>query len=73
MGAIIGYASFDLIDLAGIKNLLDKPDTTSWPSHLMIAEPWGLYLSRINYPKTGKCRLNSSYLVFGFDSLILTR
>lgn len=52
MGVIISYASFGSLRLDEVQSMLDKPDSKSWPSQLYIAEPWGLYLSRMNYDKS---------------------
>lgn len=54
VGAIVSYATYNSIQLSDIKQLLDKPNSYNWLSNMIIAEPWGLYLSRINYDKAGK-------------------
>lgn len=47
MGTILGYASFQNIELSEIEKLLTKPSSMSWTSRFHVAEPWGLYLSRL--------------------------
>lgn len=52
MGVIICYAAYGSIRLDEIQSLLDIPDAAKWPEKLYIAEPWGLYLSRMKYDKS---------------------
>lgn len=47
MGAVISYAAYDSVDLNHIKRLFDEPSPLSWTGKLLVAEPWGLFLSRI--------------------------
>lgn len=52
VGSIISYACFDRATMDDIKWLLDNPATSNWNSNIMMAEPFGLYLSKINYDKS---------------------
>lgn len=54
VGAIVSYACYDLVSLKLIKDLLDKPARNNWENGIQLAEPWGLYLSRINFKREGK-------------------
>lgn len=49
MGSILGYACFQDIKLEEIEKLLTKPGSMSWTSQFRVAEPWGLYLSKIHF------------------------
>lgn len=60
MGAIITYASFGRGGLDSIQELIDKPNAKYWPPFFLIAEPWGLYLSRMNYNKSCEYKFTPS-------------
>lgn len=49
MGTIICHASYQTIKLSDIEHLLKRPASDSWSSHFIVAEPWGLYLSRLHF------------------------
>lgn len=50
MGALITYASYGRTTLDTLKTLLDKSDQ-GWKHDIIIAEPYGLFLRRLNYNK----------------------
>lgn len=52
VGALVTYATYRKIELNHIQHLLDHPCTKSWSPKILIAEPWGLYLSRIEFDKS---------------------
>lgn len=54
MGALLSYASYDRVGLDALKAMLDKPDLDSWNARMILAEPYGLYLRRLNYNRASK-------------------
>jgi hypothetical protein len=51
---MLSYATYGSIELSDIQYLLDNPSAKAWNAKLMIAEPWGLYLSKLHYDKSCK-------------------
>lgn len=54
IGSVLSYATHGRIELDHIKYLIDNPSPSNWTSKTIVAEPWGLYLSCINYDRSGK-------------------
>jgi len=52
VGAILSYASYDMTTFDKFKSLLDDPNQP-WPAGFILAEPYGLFLKRLNYNKSG--------------------
>ena len=51
VGAMITYATYDQISLDDIRRMLDEPSSGGWKTKVLIAEPYGLFLKRLNYNK----------------------
>lgn len=52
VGCILSYASLKTIDIQDIRHALDNPGPDQWKSEMFIAEPFGLYLSKIHWNKS---------------------
>lgn len=52
VGCILSYASLKTIDIQDIHDILNDPGPDQWKSTMIIAEPFGLYLSKINWNKS---------------------
>lgn len=71
MGAIVSYATYQSVKFSDVKALIDVPSPLSWTGRLMVAEPWGLFLSKITFDPQGKQFGSLSYLVIRYQ-LIFT-
>lgn len=51
VGCILSYATLRTIDLEDIRDMLNNPSRQGWKSNMFIAEPFGLYLSKIHWDR----------------------
>lgn len=52
VGCILSYATSRTIGLEDIRDMLNNPSREGWKSNMFIAEPWGLYLSKIHWDRS---------------------
>lgn len=51
IGAILSFASYDMVKLHAIEKLLQNPHPTTWTSKMITAEACGLYLNKMTFSR----------------------